>query len=39
MVGSHHGVYELTVNLIKKKEDKIRGNFKVRATSSLKFLA
>jgi len=28
---------ELTVNLIKKKEDQIRGSFKVRAPSSVKF--
>lgn len=36
VVGSHHGVYELTVNLIKKKEHQIRGSFKVRASSSVK---
>ena len=36
VVGSHHGVYELTVNLIKKKEDQIRGSFKVRTPSSVK---
>ena len=27
VVGSHYGVYELTVNLIKKKEDQIGGSF------------
>jgi len=34
VVRSHRIVYELTVNLIKKKEDQIRASFKVRSPST-----